>query len=174
MGYKPAEELPKQIVYTDLPGLEVYATTPDMGELMDVADMKLDLNAPKAQQMFMFKMFASYVTSWNIDHPKPRKTKPADPNVPYEMPLGATAKDVVCARCGLAEDMPLPTTAEHMMCLRLTFILPVIFGWISGVSRVDPPRLPASNSGETKIQEEVMQQLAALQSPTPSFVQSWS
>lgn len=155
MGYKPASEKAMKISYPSFPGLEVYALTPEMGELMELSDMKINFNAALEQRMYVFETFSKYITSWNIEHPKPKRVKTVDGTE-------------VCARCGLAEDMPLPTTAEHMMCLSIKFIMPVFFGWLTAVSRVDPTEFMNLNLGEKTFQEDMMTQLGKLQSPLPS------
>jgi hypothetical protein len=163
MGYKPVVNAGTKFTFDDYPGLEIYADAPTMGDLMDIGDIKLNMNDTQEKRIRAFDMFASYIKTWNIDHPTPKKTKDELIN---ERPTG----NVVCARCGLAEDMPLPTTAEHMMCLPLKFIMSIFFGWLSTVSRVDPMKYLNLNDGGNNFQGDLMKQLAELQNPTPFFV----
>jgi hypothetical protein len=164
MGYKPGKAKATRITYSDFEGLEVYAVAPPMGELMDIADQRLNLNAAADQRMRVFEVFSKYIRSWNVEHPEPANTKP-DPN--------RSDDAEVCARCGLAEDMPVPTTAEYMMCLDIDFIMPVFFGWLTTMSRVDPTKfLPSNNGGNNSQQMDLMRMLAQQQSPMPSNVQN--
>lgn len=149
MGYKP--EVPKATKYTftAFPGLEIYATTPSMGELMDVADLKMNFNDAQEKRMRAFTVLTNHVTVWNLEHPS------------------VSTKDGKCPRCGLAEDDPLPTTGEALLCLPMTFTLGVFFGWLSEVSRVNPTQYMSSNNGGSNIQEEVMRQLGEMQNHMP-------
>jgi len=166
MGYKPGKEKALRITYADFDGLEVYATTPPMGELMDIADQKLNMNAAADQRMRVFDTFAKYIKTWNIEHPEPTSVK-REPR--YNAP-----DEVVCARCGLAEDMPLPTTGDAMLCLPMNFIMPVFFGWLTSVSRVDPTKYLPTSSGEKNSHTDLMKMLGEMQNPTPSNVPNLS
>lgn len=168
MGYKPAVNTAKKFTYDDFPGLEIYADMPSMGDLMDVADLRVNMNDADDKRMRAFDMFASYIKTWNIEHPTPRKFK--------VIKISDTEQQVTdqCARCGLAEDEPMPTTGDAMLCLPMPFIMPVFFGWLSSVSRVDPTKYMNFGNGESNIQEELMKRLAILQSPMPSSEQNMS
>lgn len=170
MGYKPVADVGTRVTFDDFPGLEIYADTPNMGDLMDIADMRLNMNDAADRRMRAFDFFEGHIRTWNIDHPKPRHTKV----VTATEFTDDTPDRVVCVRCGLAEDDPLPTTAEAMMCLSIKFIMPVFFGWLSIVSRVDPTKYLNSNSGGNNFQEDLMRQLAEMQNPMPSSAPNMS
>jgi hypothetical protein len=154
MGYKPETQKATKYTFTDYPGLEVYAVTPSMGELMDVADLKMNFNDAQEKRMRAFDTFVRHVKTWNIEHP--------------EVPSEDGEENPPCPRCGLREDEPLPTTSKHFMCLPMPFTLGVFFGWLSTVSRVDPTKFINLNSGGQNIQEDLMRMLGEMQNPMPS------
>ena len=162
MGYKPVVDQATRVTFDDYPGLEIYADSPEMGALMDIADLRMNMNDAADKRMRAFEFFADYIRTWNVDHPNPRVTKTIEQ--PGE---GGWTTTKQCARCGLEEDMPLPTTADAMMCLPIKFIMPVFFGWLSTVSRVDPTRYLNSSNGGSNTQGDLMQRLADAQSPMP-------
>lgn len=145
MGFKP-EVTVHEITYDDFPGLSLTAYEASLGELADMGEMPLSMNPQDAAKRFeMFEKFASYVVTWNIDHPVVRKG-------------GA------CGQCGLTEGQPLPTTGEALRCLGFPFVLKLIFGWVTGMTRLSVPKELNSSDGEMK-PEDLMKQLAQLQSP---------
>lgn len=153
MGYKPTKKL-FRITFSQYEGLELNTVAPPMGELMDVADMRLNMNQAAERREQVFQIFAKRIKVWNLEHP--------------EIETSGDEPDHPCKRCGLQEGDPMPTTAEAMMCLDLDFIMSLFFGWLATVSRVDPPNGMSLNVGGSNTQEDLMRQLADLQSPMPS------
>lgn len=136
--YTPASKI-YNVSYEDFPGLHIKCKSSTLGELRSLGQS----GSVDNQNAF----FASRIISWNIGHP-PLKSDDA----------------VVCPVCSLAESSPLPVTADAMLCLDLDFLLALIAGYMSAVTRVSVPKGLSLNLGE-KAQEDLMSQLAQLQSP---------
>lgn len=148
MGYTPVRKT-YELAFEDYPGLEVMCRPTPLGKLMEVSDMKVDLNASDEDKMKVFNIFIDCVASWNIQHPE------------LDKPDTRT-----CERCGLNVGDPLPCTLTGMLCLDLDFLMVVIFGWLGAISRVSVPKGMSFNSGGTNVAiENMMNQLAQQQSP---------
>ncbi len=159
MGYKPARKF-LTLEFPEYPGLEITVKGLSIGKLVDLSNMSLDLSATNdADKLKVFSLFASKVTSWNIEHPEPEE-------------ITGDNTRVICAKCGLEEGQLLPTTAEAMECLDVDFIMPIIFGWFRQQATVSPGKGQSSNVGD-RITEDTMRQLDALQNqsklPQPNF-----
>lgn len=152
MGFKPPVAV-HEITYEEFPGLTLTATEASLGELSDMGEMPLSMNPEDAAKRFeMFDKFASYVVTWNIEHPAPR---------------GGGA----CGQCGMTEGQPLPTTGHALRCLGFPFVLKLIFGWVTGMTKLSVPKGLNSSDGEMS-QEALMMKLAQLQSPPKLPTQS--
>lgn len=153
MGYKPVRKI-YNLSFEEYPGLEVVMGSMALGKLMDVAKLQLRLNEPdEAKRLEIFKLFSDKLIRWNVEHPENEETE-------------------LCPRCGMAEGTELPATIDGLLCLDLEFIMAIVFGWISTLSRVNPGKGMNLNNGENNIQEEVMKQLAMMQSPMTSRMPS--
>lgn len=146
MGYKPQRKI-YDLVFADYPGLEIKATSTSLGKLMELSEMKLNLNEPDAEKRLeVFTVFAACVVEWNMEHPELTE----DNKQPDSM---------CCKDCGLLEGIALPATVKGMMCLELGFMMSLIFGWMAAVSRVSVPKELSLSDGGKNIQEELMKQL---------------
>jgi len=146
MGYKPQRKI-YELEFTDYPGLEIKATSTSLGKLMHLSDMKLNLNEPDAaKRLEVFSVFSGCVVEWNMEHPELTE----DNKQPDSMQ---------CKDCALVEGDPLPSTVKGMMCLELGFMMSLIFGWMTAVSRVSVPKELSLSDGGRNIQEELMKQL---------------
>lgn len=150
MGYKPEASF-YELVFEDMPGLEVTARGGSMAELIEMETLKVTINEsdPK-KKLAVFEFLSSRIITWNMEHPDTKKVK---------------GEWQPCAKCGLLPDAPLPSTVDHMMCLELKTIMGVFFGWIFSVARLSLPKGMNLSDGGPNIQEELMNQLAKLQSP---------
>lgn len=140
--YTPASKI-YNVSYEDFPGLLIKCKSSTLGEIRALGQSG---NVDSQNQFF-----ASRIVSWNMGHP----------------PLKVTDA-VVCPMCSLAESSPLPVTAEALLCLDFDFLLALIAGYMSAVTRVSVPKGLNLNLGETA-QEDLMRQLAQLQNPPISL-----
>lgn len=153
MGFKPTTNT-YELVFDDMPGLEVTARGGSMAELLEMESLKVTINEPDPKKkLAVFEFLSSRIITWNMDHPDTNKVD---------------GEWQPCTKCGLVPDAPLPSTVEHMMCLELSTIMSVFFGWIFAVARLSLPKGMSSNDGGLNIQEELMKELANLQSPGTS------
>lgn len=158
MGYKPTKKI-YQLSFTDFPGLEVDATSTSLGKLMHLGTLNIQLNeTDESKRMELFTEFAACLVRWNIEHP------------------AVTAKQadsMACANCGLVEDVPMPVSLQSLLCLDLDFIMPIIFGWMMAIARVNVPKELSLSDGGRRIQEDLMRQLGQHQNlttlPQPNF-----
>lgn len=149
MGYKPTRKN-FLLEFVDHPGLEVHCRSTSLGELMDIAKMRLNIQTlTDEDKLSVFGTFTDCVESWNIDHPAIKG--------------GAE----VCPRCELPEDAPVPRTIDGMMCLDLDFIMTIIFGWVSAQARVSAPKGLNFNNGEMN-PEDLLSQIGQQASPLTS------
>lgn len=149
MGYKPARRT-FLLEFIDHPGLEVRCVSTSLGELLDIAKMRLNIQTmTDEEKLSVFGKFTECIDSWNIEHP----------HVP-----GGSA----CPRCELNEDDPLPTSMDGLMCLDFDFVMTIIFGWVSAQARVAAPKGLSFNNGEMNPEDLIAslgQQASPLTSP---------
>lgn len=146
MGYQPPRKV-YSVEFERHPGLEMSCYGASIGELLDTSDLKFRVNVSPEEQRKLFEFFQSRLVTWNVEHP--------------ECPLD---NDGNCARCGMKPGNMLPTTVEGMFCLDISFVMDLIMGWMTAVVQVSLPKGMNSLSGAPNIPEEVMSQLASLQS----------
>lgn len=153
MGYRPTRKM-YELAFADYPGLEVTCKPTPLGRLMDVSEMKINLNSNDEDKMKVFDIFIGCLAKWNIEHPE------------------LDADDThTCDRCGLNVGDPLPHTLAGILCLDLDFIMVIIFGWIGAISRVSVPKGMSFNDGEMNaVTTDMMNQLGQLQSPPISHM----
>lgn len=159
MGYQPSRKL-YNLQFEDYPGLEVSAAGTSLGRLMHLSSLNVQINEQdEEKRMEVFKFFAGQLVSWNMEHPTLEET---------EVIEGET----VCANCNVAEGAPMPCTLESLLCLELSFIMKIIFGWMSAIARVSIPKELTLSDGGKNIEEAMMrlvqhQNLSTL--PTPNL-----
>lgn len=149
MGYQPKVKL-HELVYTDYPGLELYARGASLGTLLELGQIRMTPDMPTELRDKVFGFFATRVAKWNMEHPEIEPL--ADGRVPAE-----------CQRCGLAEGTPMPISMESLMCLDIGFVFSLIVGWMSVLTRVSLPKEMSSSDGEmSSLMDQHLSQLESL------------
>lgn len=164
MGYKPPVKL-YDLDFSDYPGLEIFARGASLGRLLALGEIEMNpqtlAKSPELQNE-VFGFFATRIAKWNMEHPEVEPL--ADGRVPD-----------ACPRCGLAEDTPMPISVESLMCLDIAFVLRLITGWMTVLTRVSVPKEESSNDGEMNSQlEAYLNRLENLASQPKSLEQSSS
>lgn len=143
MGYKPQRKT-YTLEYTQYPGLVITAGSPELGKVLSPESFTINMTAADpATRIQAFKTFTDHVVTWNIEHPD-------------------TDDGNACPRCGLAPDQLMPTTVEMLSCLDVSFVIDILMGWVTTVSRVSLPKGLSMTDGTTDI-GTLMRQLGELQ-----------
>lgn len=166
MGYQPSKKL-YNLMFEDFPGLEVVAAGTSLGKLMHLSSLDIQINEPdEEKRMYVFKFFAGQLVKWNVDHPEIDTLDDLE-----EVPEGEGSK-MVCRLCKCMPGAPMPCTVASLLCLELSFIMRIIFGWMSAIARVSVPKELSLSAGGNNIEEAMMrlvqhQNLSTL--PTPNL-----
>jgi hypothetical protein len=146
-GYQPLKKI-YNLTFVQYPGLEISIGSTSLGKLIEISQVQLKINSKdENERLAVFRFFADKLKSWNIMHPE------------------IDANAAICDKCGLSEGAPLPATMQGIMCLDLDFVMDIIIGWMTAVSRVSDPKGENSNNGEMSIPEDMMTKLGMLQNP---------
>jgi hypothetical protein len=134
MGYNPGVKVYK-LVFVDREGLIVKVVSLPLGEYMVVerlATLADTLSGEAATDNLreLFRLFAKYLTYWNIELPE----DPTDPESPA---------------------VPVPTTYEGVMRLDEGLVTEIITAWIEAMAGTSPPLDQPSISGETVLEGSI-------------------
>lgn len=161
MGYRPEHRI-YSIEFEGYPGLLVRSRSISLGKLMSVlssADDIKGMSTEEAQRHPAFVSFADALVEWNVDHPE---LEPSDtPPTALELLDGPSE---VCPTCGLKPGDPLSASLAGLFCLDLDFVMDMIMGWVTALTRVSQGKAPSLTNGGSA-QQETMTRLGALASP---------
>lgn len=155
MGFKPAHNV-YQLVFHDMPELEVMARGASLGKLLEISALNVSLNEANRQKLdVVFKFIAKRIITWNVEHPDIDED---------EIEEEDERNPTLCPVCGMEPGDPMPTTAEALMCLDLRFVMQIFFGWMQAVARIPVPKGLSLPAGETNF-DSLMKQLGEHQNP---------
>jgi len=154
MGYRPSHKT-YLIEIEEYPGLEIRSASTSLGRLMDVLTSSTEIKELTVEQAHnhpAFRTFTDAIISWNIEHPAISLT---DTDTPTAVDL---LDGVACPVCGLREGQPVPATVAGLFCLDLDFVMDLILGWVTALTRVSAGKAQSMKNGGTP-QQDLMSQL---------------
>jgi hypothetical protein len=154
MGYRPSHKT-YLIEIEEYPGLEVRSASTSLGKLMDVLTSSTEIKEMTMDQAHnhpAFRTFTDAVISWNIEHPA---ITLAGTDTPTAVDL---LDGAACPICGLREGDPVPPTVAGLFCLDLDFVMDLILGWVTALTRVSQGKAMSTKNGGSP-QQDLMSQL---------------
>lgn len=160
MSYKPQVQL-YNVTFSDKPGLEILCKGTKIGKLLQLQDLKLNLNeTDEKKKLTAFKYFAGRIVQWNMLHP----------DIDDEEDIAEAGH---CVLCGQMPGEPMTPSVQSLMCLEMSEVMGIVFGYMSVVARPSLPKDDSLSDGENRIREEAMRQLGEMQNlttlPVPNF-----